>query len=782
MSLKQKKGFFLLITLFLSCVFIQHTYGQGIVFPPPIDPPTPGNTSIPPTTIRSTTTTTFRSTSSIRTTTPTTSTSVTTTTTSIECVDEACVAQPGWVAEPVIEDFQDVACDSVGNCYGIIAFDIYKVAADGTVSPVAGDFGSPQYIAVDGGGNIYIANENDGVQKVTPSGNITTAYTYNYAYWWWRYCDTADMAVDSSGNLYFAFRGSGETNAFILKVDAGGNEAIIVGEHGCCGHDGCIEFYGDGGPAVDAPLCNPSGIAIDTFDILYIADRGYHRVFKVAGGIISTVAGNGCDSFSGNGGPATAANIYPFNVAVDGPGNIYIHTTSGLSRVDLDHNITTLYCSSSSYAYYSSWMGPLAVDSAQRVYVSFNAGLSRVYYRDCVDADGDGYGVGPECLGSDCDDNDASVYPGEGGCAVWYQDADGDGYGNLAVTTVAIDQPAGYVADSTDCDDSNANVHSRSTELCAAPDLYVPSGDGPANSRKRTFKWQRTDAQTYTLQGWSESANSSSISISYNASEICDGCTCSVTPDTIFPVGRNWWWLNTWSQDCGYREQPGGKVKEFTVAPCTAPELYEPSGSSSANSTRRTFKWQRANRDYFEILVWSENGNGISFGQWVAAHDVCIENNCTYVPAYNFPAGNNWWWLNTWGDNCDFEMQPGGNVLGFVVAPCTGGPTLYSPNGDTPFGIPPEFSWQDKGAGSTYQILAWTVAGGGSWLSLYSPWYDSSNCNGTICSATPPSKLVETVDCQYSRYGTDIDKWQNDITPAAAARPFSPACRRSSYP
>ena len=140
------------------------------------------------------------------------------------------------------------------------------------------------------------------------------------------------------------------------------------------------------------------------------------------------------------------------------------------------------------------------------------------------------------------------------------------------------------------------------------------------------------------------------------------------------------------------------------------------------------------------------------------------------------------WWLNTWGDNCDFEMQPGGNVLGFVVAPCTGGPTLYSPNGDTPFGIPPEFSWQDKGAGSTYQILAWTVAGGGSWLSLYSPWYDSSNCNGTICSATPPSKLVETVDCQYSRYGTDIDKWQNDITPAAAARPFSPACRRSSYP
>jgi len=119
------------------------------------------------------------------------------------------------------------------------------------------------------------------------------------------------------------------------------------------------------------------------------------------------------------------------------------------------------------------------------------------------------------------------------------------------------------------------------------------------------------------------------------------------------------------------------------------------------------------------------------------------------------------WWLNTWGDNCDFEQQPGSNVLGFVVAPCTGGPTLYSPNGDTPFGIPPEFSWQDKGAGSTYQILAWTVAGGGSWLSLYSPWYDSSNCNGTICSATPPSNFVPgtswwwlniwTADCDFQQ-------------------------------
>ncbi len=52
-------------------------------------------------------------------------------------------------------------------------------------------------------------------------------------------------------------------------------------------------------------------------------------------------------------------------------------------------------------------------------------------------------------------------------CAIWYRDNDGDGYGSsLSGTTVACSQPAGYVANNTDCNDSNAGVHPGAAEIC----------------------------------------------------------------------------------------------------------------------------------------------------------------------------------------------------------------------------------------------------------------------------------------------------------------------------
>jgi len=126
--------------------------------------------------------------------------------------------------------------------------------------------------------------------------------------------------------------------------------------------------------------------------------------------------------------------------------------------------------------------------------VCFNTRTSQVvvYF---VDADGDGAGgsvrssyCGPLVSGvtttsSDCDDSDGARYPGnpeicdgkdndcngstdEGVTATYYRDADGDGYGNLVVTTQACSAPAGYLADSTDCDDTRAAVHPGANEVC----------------------------------------------------------------------------------------------------------------------------------------------------------------------------------------------------------------------------------------------------------------------------------------------------------------------------
>jgi len=110
---------------------------------------------------------------------------------------------------------------------------------------------------------------------------------------------------------------------------------------------------------------------------------------------------------------------------------------------------------------------------------------------DLTDVDGDGYHaviVG----GEDCDDQDPEVRPGvaevcngiDDDCdgiidaqdedvadaSTWYADSDGDGYGDDASTMAACDQPSGYVADSSDCDDADAQVNPAATEICNGAD------------------------------------------------------------------------------------------------------------------------------------------------------------------------------------------------------------------------------------------------------------------------------------------------------------------------
>jgi sugar lactone lactonase YvrE len=89
--------------------------------------------------------------------------------------------------------------------------------------------------------------------------------------------------------------------------------------------DGKQGFSGDGGPATSARIFNAHGIAVDSSGNLYIADTDNWRIRKVStSGIISTVAGKGTEGFSGDGGAATSAELYPWGVALDPSGNLYI--------------------------------------------------------------------------------------------------------------------------------------------------------------------------------------------------------------------------------------------------------------------------------------------------------------------------------------------------------------------------------------------------------------------------------------------------------------------------
>jgi uncharacterized protein (TIGR03437 family) len=129
------------------------------------------------------------------------------------------------------------------------------------------------------------------------------------------------IALDSGGNLYIA---DTQDNA-IRKVSNGA--ITTVAGNGTPGHSG------DGGPAISAELFNPTGVAVDAVGNLYIADSFNNRIRKVSNGVITTVVGNGNYGFSGDNGLATSAELaLPEGIAADAGGNLHI-ADSGNSRI-----------------------------------------------------------------------------------------------------------------------------------------------------------------------------------------------------------------------------------------------------------------------------------------------------------------------------------------------------------------------------------------------------------------------------------------------------------------
>jgi sugar lactone lactonase YvrE len=189
----------------------------------------------------------------------------------------------------------------------------------------------PEGLAVDAFGNLFETDDSL-VRKIDPQGIITTVAGFGYGNGGFRgdggpatnawFAGPAGMAVDRLGNLFIA----DVENQRVRKVDANGIISTVAG--------GGALNPGDGGAATNAGLSYPADVAVDTRGNLLITEAGGHRVRGVdTNGVITTVAGNGNQGYSGDGGPAANAELdSPSGVAVDGLGNLFILDT-GNNRV-----------------------------------------------------------------------------------------------------------------------------------------------------------------------------------------------------------------------------------------------------------------------------------------------------------------------------------------------------------------------------------------------------------------------------------------------------------------
>lgn len=123
------------------------------------------------------------------------------------------------------------------------------------------------------------------------------------------------IALDGSGNLYIA----DTVNHRVRKVTQSGIISTVAGR-------GTAGFSGDGGAAVEAQLNRPGGIAVDAEGNLYVADGSNFRVRKISpSGVIVTVAGDGGTGPGGDNGPALAAQLTTVGgLSVDAAGNVYV--------------------------------------------------------------------------------------------------------------------------------------------------------------------------------------------------------------------------------------------------------------------------------------------------------------------------------------------------------------------------------------------------------------------------------------------------------------------------
>ena len=229
-------------------------------------------------------------------------------------------------------------------------------------------FNAPQGVALDTGGNLYVADSgNNSLRKVSPGGVVTTLAAQT------PFSNPAGVVVDSGGNVYVADAGS----ATIRQVTPAGTVSTLAGTLGNVGNTD--------GTGSTASFGQPSGVALDAKGNLYVADAQNHNIRKVTpGGVVTTLAGSGAPGSAD--GTGTSASFHgPTGVAVDGYGNVYVadQGNHALRMVTSGGVVTTLAGTAGAQGFVNGTGGAARFNLPTGVGVD---GLGNIYVADAGNA------------------------------------------------------------------------------------------------------------------------------------------------------------------------------------------------------------------------------------------------------------------------------------------------------------------------------------------------------------------------------------------------------------
>jgi sugar lactone lactonase YvrE len=235
-----------------------------------------------------------------------------------------------------------VCADASGNVYVADTgnYTIRMITPSGTVSTIAGTakvsgsangtgaaarFDAPVDVAVDGSGNVYVADENGDacIRMITPGGVVTTLAghagltgfadgTGTNA----EFDGPFGVCVDAGGNVYVG----DSVNNEIRKIAPGGVVTTLAGTSG----GGYVDGTGSA-----ARLNWTTGVAVDGSGNVYVADSDNDEIRKITpGGVVTTLAGSPGNAGSADGTGSSAQFNYPFGLTVDGSGNVFVTDTA----------------------------------------------------------------------------------------------------------------------------------------------------------------------------------------------------------------------------------------------------------------------------------------------------------------------------------------------------------------------------------------------------------------------------------------------------------------------